>query len=187
MRLFKKSDDLQGKNVLVMGLGTKDGGLGAALYACGHGAKVTVTDLQNESALKEALTELKDLNIRFVLRTHRESDFTDADLVIRNPGIKRSNRYLAAAAEANVPVESPVGIFSEKRETNWTGITGTKGKSFTTHLVSHILNTAGMKTVAAGNNCVSPLRFVDDKNIYPVLELSSWQLAEMDIHRKSPH
>ncbi len=187
MKLFKRGENLLGKNVLIMGLGTKDGGVGAALYACRHGAKVTVTDLQNESALKEALNDLKDLGIRFVLGSHRESDFTDADLVIRNPGIKRSNRYLAAAAEANVPVESPIGIFSEKRETHWTGITGTKGKSFTTHLVSHILQKAGMNSVAAGNNCVSPLRFVDDKTVYPVLELSSWQLAEMDIHRRSPH
>jgi len=187
MKLFRQGDNLRNKNVLVMGLGTKDGGVGAALFAHNHGARVTVTDLQNESALKEALTELKDLNIRFVLGTHRESDFTTTDLVIRNPGIKRSNRYLTAAAEANVPVESPIGIFSEKRETNWTGITGTKGKSFTTHLVSHIMNTAGRKTVAAGNNCVSPLRFVDDSSVYPVLELSSWQLAEMDLHRRSPH
>lgn len=187
MKLLKRGDALQGKNVLIMGLGTKDGGVGAAIYACTHGAKVTVTDLQNESALEEALSELKDLNIRFVLGSHRESDFTQTDLVIRNPGIKRSNRYLTAATEANVPVESPMGIFSEKRETNWTGITGTKGKSFTTHLTNHILQSAGINAVAAGNNCVSPLRFVDDKTVYPVLELSSWQLAEMDLHRRSPH
>ncbi len=187
MKLFRRGESLQSMNVLIMGLGTKDGGVGAALFANRQGAKVTVTDLQNKSALKEALAELKDLNIKFVLGTHRESDFTTADLVIRNPGIKRSNRYLAAAAEAGVPVESPIGIFCEKRETHWTGITGTKGKSFTTHLVSHILQTAGIKTVAAGNNCVSPLRFVDDKPIYPVLELSSWQLAEMDLHERSPH
>ncbi len=187
MKLFKKSENLQGKSVLIMGLGTKDGGLGAALYACRHGAKVTVTDLQNESALQEALAELKDLNITFVLGSHRESDFKKADLVIRNPGIKRSNRYLTVAAEAGVPVESPIGIFSETAEREWTGITGTKGKSFTTHLTSHILQSAGMNAVAAGNNCVSPLRFVDDKAIYPVLELSSWQLAEMDLHKISPH
>ncbi|MCK5842711.1 MAG: UDP-N-acetylmuramoyl-L-alanine--D-glutamate ligase, partial [Candidatus Sabulitectum sp.] len=76
MKLLKRGDALQGKNVLIMGLGTKDGGVGAAIYACTHGAKVTVTDLQNESALEEALSELKDLNIRFVLGSHRESDFT---------------------------------------------------------------------------------------------------------------
>ncbi len=187
MKLFKRGEDLQGKSVLIMGLGTKDGGVGAALFASRQGAKVTVTDIQDESALQEALAELKDLNIRFVLGTHKESDFTEADLVIRNPGIKRSNRYLTAAAEAGVPVESPIGIFSEKREPKWTGITGTKGKSFTTHLTSHILQSAGINAVAAGNNCVSPLRFVDDKTIYPVLELSSWQLAEMDLHRISPH
>jgi UDP-N-acetylmuramoylalanine--D-glutamate ligase len=44
-----------------------------------------------------------------------------------------------------------------------------------------------MRTAAAGNNCVSPLRFIDDDSVYPVLELSSWQLSETNLHRESPH
>lgn len=187
MKLFRQGENLQNRNVLVMGLGTKDGGVGAALFAHSHGAKVTVTDLQDASVLREALAELTGLKIRFVLGSHRIEDFTSADLVIRNPGIKRSNKYLVAATDAGVPVESPIGLFCETAERPWIGITGTKGKSFTTHLVSHILQTAGMNTVAAGNNCVSPLRFVDDKSICPILELSSWQLAEMNLHKRSPH
>lgn len=187
MKLFSRRENLRNRNVLVMGLGTKDGGVGAALYAHSQGARVTVTDLQDASALQEALAELAGLKIRFVLGSHRLEDFTSADLVIRNPGIKRDNKYLAAAAEAGAAVESPIGLFCETVKRPWTGITGTKGKSFTTHLVSHILQNAGMNTVAAGNNCVSPLRFADDKSIYPVLELSSWQLAEMNLHKRSPH
>ncbi|MCP4648313.1 MAG: hypothetical protein GY852_11390 [bacterium] len=114
MKLLGRENSLRNKKVLVMGLGTKDGGVGAALYASSQGAKVTVTDLQNASELTSALTELKSLNIEFVLGTHRENDFTEADLVIRNPGIKRSNKYLTAAANAGVPVESPIGLFCEK-------------------------------------------------------------------------
>lgn len=170
-----------------MGLGTKDGGVGAAIFAHACGAKVTVTDLLNESVLGEALAELAGLDISFVLGCHRIEDFTSADLIIRNPGIKRSNEFLVAASDAGAAVESPIGLFCEIVTRPWTGITGTKGKSFTTHLVSHILRSTGMKTVAAGNNCVSPLRFIDDDSIYTVLELSSWQLSEMNLHRRSPH
>ena len=170
-----------------MGLGTKDGGVGSALFAHARGARVTVTDLLDESVLGDAISELAGMNIRFVLGGHRVEDFVSADLVIRNPGIKRSNEFLTAASDSGAIVESPIGIFCEIAARPWTGITGTKGKSFTTHLVSHILSSAGVKTVAAGNNCVSPLRFVDDDSIYPVLELSSWQLSEMNLHRRSPH
>ena len=170
-----------------MGLGTKDGGVGAALFALARGARVTVTDLLDESVLGDSLAELAGIDIRFVLGGHSVEDFIKADLVIRNPGIKRSSRFLAAASDSGAAVDSPTGIFCEIVDRPWVGITGTKGKSFTTHLVSHILNSTGMKAVAAGNNCVSPLRFVDDDSIYPVLELSSWQLSEMNLHRKSPH
>ena len=170
-----------------MGLGTKDGGGGAALFARSRGAIVTVTDLQDETVLGDSLAELADINIRFVLGGHSIEDFIKADLVIRNPGIKRSNRFLTAASDSGAAVDSPTGLFCEIADRPWVGITGTKGKSFTTHLVSHILRASGVKTVAAGNNCISPLRFVDDDSIYPVLELSSWQLSEMNLHRKSPH
>ncbi len=187
MKLFRSTDSLRDRDVLIMGLGTKDGGVGAALYSNSRGARVTVTDLKDASLLGDALAELAGLDIRFVLGGHRIEDFTSADLVIRNPGIRRSNKFLVAASDAGAKIESPIGLFCEIADSPWTGITGTKGKSFTTHLVSHILRSAGMKTVAAGNNCVSPLRFVDDDSIYPVLELSSWQLAEMNLHRKSPH
>ncbi len=187
MRLFRAADSLQDRNVLVMGLGTKDGGVGAALFALARGAKVTVTDLLDESVFGETLAELAGMDIRFIFGVHRIEDFTSADLVIRNPGIKRSNEFLIAASDAGAVVESPIGLFCEIATRPWIGITGTKGKSFTTHLVSHILRSTGMKTVAAGNNCVSPLRFIDDDSIYPVLELSSWQLSEMNLHRRSPH
>ncbi len=170
-----------------MGLGTKDGGVGAALFCNSRKARVTVTDLLDESVLGDSLAELAGLDIRFVLGRHRTEDFASADLVIRNPGIKRSNEFLAAASDSGAAVESPIGLFCEIASRPWTGITGTKGKSFTTHLVSHILSSAGVKTAAAGNNCASPLRLVDDDSVYPVLELSSWQLSEMNLHCKSPH
>jgi len=186
VKLFRSGENLKDRSVLIMGLGTKDGGVGAALFFSSRGARVTVTDLRDAPLLAEAISELKGLDIRFVLGGHRMEDFTSADLVVRNPGINRENRYLAAAEASGAVVESPIGVFCELFTRRWTGVTGTKGKSFTTHLVSHILSSSGIHTVAAGNNCVSPLRLLGDDAVHPVLELSSWQLAEMDLHRKSP-
>jgi UDP-N-acetylmuramoylalanine--D-glutamate ligase len=186
VRLYGPGFDLRGSRVLVMGLGTKDGGVGAALFAHGAGALVTVTDLKPAGELEHPLAVLGGLGISMVLGGHREEDFLAADLVIRNPGIRRSNPFLRAASDAGAAVDSPAGIFCERIAGPWVGITGTKGKSYTTHLASHLLACSGIPSVAAGNNCVSPLRTVDDPSLRHVVELSSWQLSEMGLHGRSP-
>ncbi len=187
MRLLRSIDQLKGSRILVMGLGTKDGGVGATLFAASKGADVTVTDMQNADALEKPLRELRGLSVELKLGRHDRDDFLTSDIIIRNPGIKRDNPFLKAAREAGGIIESPIGLFCEIVESKYIGITGTKGKSFTTHFVQHILANTGMKAVAAGNNCVSPLRFLDDPETVFVLELSSWQLREMGLHEKSPH
>ena len=66
------------------------------------------------------------------------------------------------------------------------GITGTKGKSTTTALTAHILETAGKHVFLAGNIGNSPLLQLDDAtetSIF-VLELSSYQLSDLNL---SPH
>ncbi|MBX6754690.1 MAG: hypothetical protein IRY86_10700, partial [Thermorudis peleae] len=68
--------DLRGKRVLVMGLGTRSGGLGVTRWLVAQGAIVTVTDLRPAEALRESLAALEGLPITFVLGQHREQDFT---------------------------------------------------------------------------------------------------------------
>jgi UDP-N-acetylmuramoylalanine-D-glutamate ligase len=46
------------KKVLIMGLGTKGGGVVSAKFAHKHGAEVTITDMQPEARLKESLDQL---------------------------------------------------------------------------------------------------------------------------------
>ena len=65
------------------------------------------------------------------------------------------------------------------------GITGSNGKTTTTSLVEHILKTAGMQTILAGNigtpliGCVEAMK--DDT--WTVVELSSFQLELIDRFR----
>src|SRR5690242_4486070 len=92
-----------GKRALVMGLGIHGGGLGVARFLATHGADVTVTDLRSAELLAEPMARLADLPIRYVLGEHREEDFTDTDLVVRNPAVPRESPLLAAARAAGVP------------------------------------------------------------------------------------
>lgn len=91
--------------------------------------------------------------------------------------------------ELHVPYTSTVQLFFELvRATGaaTVGITGTKGKSTTTALTAHILQSAGKDAVLAGNIGVSPFNSLAEatgETIY-VLELSSYQLSDL---RMSPH
>ncbi|KQC13406.1 MAG: hypothetical protein APR63_08745 [Desulfuromonas sp. SDB] len=186
MKLLTNLKQLQHKKVLIMGLGTKDGGVGAAVFCHQHHCEITITDLQDKPALQSSIEKLKNFKISYHLGGHLVEDFIVADIVIRNPGIKRSHPLLKIAQSSGATIESPLGIFCALYKKPFVGITGTKGKSLTTHLVEHILLHSDIPAVAAGNNCRSPLRFMETtKKI--ILELSSWQLKEMGLHHRSPN
>src|SRR3954468_10923 len=107
------SDVFRGQRVTVMGLGTRGGGLGVARYLAEAGAIVTVTDMKPESELTAPKAALAGLPIRFVLGRHDDRDFTreGADVVVRNPGVRRNSRYLELARESGVRVEMEMSIF----------------------------------------------------------------------------
>ena len=52
-------DDYAGRRVLVMGLGSFGGGLGAIQFLVERGARVTVTDLRSEETLAPAIQQLQ--------------------------------------------------------------------------------------------------------------------------------
>jgi len=160
-----------------MGLGLHGGGLASARFFAGCGAHVTVTDLRSEEVLAPTLARLSGLDIRFVLSRHDEEDFRKADIVIKNPAVKRSSPYLAHARR----VETDLSIFFRECSNPVIGVTGTKGKSTSASAVSHILKMRYPGTRLGGNITVSPLEFIDE--LTPddpvVLEVSSFQLGDL--------
>jgi UDP-N-acetylmuramoylalanine--D-glutamate ligase len=157
-----------------------------------QGALVTVTDLKNAEQLRTTLDALRGEPVTFVLGEHREKDFVETDLIVRNPGVPRESKFLAMAREHHVPVEMEMGLFAEQLPRGMeqvVGITGTKGKTTTTLMVGNILQRANPKTVVAGNLRVSALELLDqiDAETPVVLELSSWQLEAFTPKRISPH
>lgn len=188
--------DLRGKRVLVMGLGLHGGGLGVARWLLKQGAQVKVTDLKKAEDLAPSLKALNSnkaigSEIELVLGEHRETDFTHADLIVRNPGVPRESKYLALAQARGIPIRMEMGLFFEELPhgvDQVIGITGTKGKTTTTMMVGAILHKSNVKTVVAGNLRVSALELLDeiDGDTPVVLELSSFQLEEFENLRMSP-
>lgn len=184
--------ELAQKRVLVMGLGLHGGGLGVTRWLLKKGARVTVTDLKKADELMATLAQLRDAPVEFVLGRHRESDFANADLILRNPGVPRESRYLEIARENHVPVRMELGLFTEllpRGMEQVIAITGTKGKTTTTLMTGAILKRSNPKTVVAGNLRVSALELLDtiDAETPVVLEMSSFQLEEFQELKRSPH
>lgn len=172
-----------------MGLGLHDGGLGVARFLVEQGADVTVTDLRTAAVLAPTLAKLEGLPIRYVLGEHRESDFREADLVVRNPAVPRESRFLQIARAAGASLEMEMTLFFKLCPSDFLlGITGTRGKTSTTLLAGSLLKEWRPDTVIAGNLRVSALatlpRITPDTPV--VLELSSWQLEGLGEQKLSP-
>lgn len=169
--------DLPGMRVTVMGLGLHGGGAAAAEYCAKHGAEVTVTDLQDHRALQPSVDMLSGRpGIRFVLGRHEESDFLHADLVVKNPAVPRSAKYLSLARR----IETDISLYLRISRSPIIGVTGTKGKSTTAAAAAHLMRSRGARV--GGNITVSPLTFLDDEDgdaSPTVLELSSFQLGDL--------
>ncbi len=180
--------DLRGKRALVMGLGVHGGGLGVARFLADHGASVTVTDLRGPEQLQSSLDALADLPIAYILGRHRDEDFRNADLVIRNPGVPRESRYLQIARANGAAIEMEMTLFFRLCPGPILGITGTKGKTTTTLLTAAMLREQYPDTVVAGNLRVSALEALPriTAGTPVVLELSSWQLEGLGEAKLSP-
>lgn len=165
--------------ITIMGLGLNGGGLASALYFAKRGDDVTVTDLRDETILAPAMEQLKDYPIRYVLKEHRIEDFRDADCVIKNPAVKWDSPYLKAAKS----IETDITVFLRQTQNPVTAVTGSKGKSTTVSALNHILAACGKNPHLGGNITVSPLTFIEEALADPdapvILELSSWQLADI--------
>ncbi len=199
--------DYQGKRVTVMGLGRFGGGVGVTQFLSSRGALVTVTDTASEDQLADSVAQVKDLsNVSLVLGEHREEHFrpTHADLVVANPAVKPTNKYLKIAKDAGVPVTTEIVLLVRElpNRLRTIGVTGSAGKSTTTAMIAHILRKAfgqegetpdasrEQPGVWMGGNIGGSLLPVVDQirdDDWVVLELSSFMLHYLREEKWSPH
>tara|TARA_R110002072_G_scaffold65825_2_gene162545 strand:- start:5561 stop:6955 length:1395 start_codon:yes stop_codon:yes gene_type:complete len=173
--------DLAGARVTVMGLGLFGGGVAAARWAHAHGARVCVTDLRDAETLAPSLEALANVPVQLVLGEHREQDFRDADHVVANPAVPLDNRFLGIARDAGVTITSEFEWALDALPGRVVLVTGTQGKSSTTHFLGQLLQATdgpGSRTHVGGNLGRSLLDVIDQigPNDTSVLEVSSYQL-----------
>jgi UDP-N-acetylmuramoylalanine--D-glutamate ligase len=173
---------MMGQKVAVLGLGRS--GLSAARALAAGGATPVCWD-DNPAAREAAEAEGFDCTA-----LTSPQDFEAIARLIVSPGIPHlypePNPVVAAALEAGVPVDNDIGLFFQSLGApDWNtfdtppkvvAVTGSNGKSTTTALIHHILETTGRPCALAGNigRGVLDLDPPQDGEVI-VLELSSYQ------------
>ncbi|OBX19082.1 UDP-N-acetylmuramoylalanine--D-glutamate ligase [Erythrobacter sp. QSSC1-22B] len=161
-----------GKRFAVLGLARSGRATVEALLA--GGADVLAWDMKPEA--REPFAG------RAVLADLLEADLTGYAGVVVSPGVPLNTHPIVGhAAKFGVPVIGDIELFAQARAHlpphKVVGITGTNGKSTTTALVHHILETAGVPTTMGGNIGLPILEQepLPEGGVY-VLELSSYQI-----------
>jgi UDP-N-acetylmuramoylalanine--D-glutamate ligase len=173
---------LRGRKVLVLGLGTFGGGLGAALHLIREGADVTVADLGSAEKLAGSLKLLAAGAPRLILGRHPTArEIEAADWICASPAVPWTAPPLVEAARLGRPVECELTLLMRLLPCPSLGITGTNGKSTTTMLAERTLAASGRRVFGGGNiggsllDQVSAMK-ADDA---VVLEISSFQLEHL--------
>ena len=176
--------NLQGKHVLVIGLG--ESGLAMARWLAREGASVRVADSReappNVDVLRAAVP-----GAELACGEFAECTFAAIDLMAISPGVPVQTPAVQAAAGRGVPLVSEIELFAwgvrkHAPSSRIVAITGSNGKTTTTALTAHLLNAAGVTAVACGNispSALDALMAAQDSQSMPsvwVLELSSFQL-----------
>ena len=181
--------DLRNKRVTVMGLGLFGGGVSVTRFLVRQGARVTVTDTKQADQLQESIRALRGVSVTYHLGGHQERDFRDADLVVVNPAVKKTNEFLRVAEGHGVPMDTEMNFFFRLCRAPIVGITGSNGKSTTTALAGAMLEKGKAKVWVGGN--IGRSLLLEVEKIRPehivVLELSSFQLQDLGPTGLSPH
>ena len=175
--------ELRGKRVLVVGLART--GVATAQFCVTRGAKVTATDARTENEIGEATKPLRAAGVQLELSGHDERTLLDQDLIVPSPGVPADAPLLQAARAKGVTIWSEIELADRYLKGRMIGITGSNGKTTTTSLIAHILKTAGISTILAGNigtPLISQVEQTNGKTI-TVVELSSFQLELIDTFR----
>ncbi|MDR2450219.1 MAG: UDP-N-acetylmuramoyl-L-alanine--D-glutamate ligase [Candidatus Accumulibacter sp.] len=174
--------ELSGKHALVLGSG--ESGLAMARWLVRQGAAVRVADSRTAPPNAEAL---RAMPVELLAGPFSEAAFADADCIAISPGVPVRTPQVGAAIARGVPVLSEIELFAQgirrhAPDSRVIAITGSNGKTTTTALTAHLLNSAGIGAVACGNISPSALdalmALLEDHRLPQVwvLELSSFQL-----------
>lgn len=154
--------NIQNTTIGIWGFGRV--GKAAASFFYSRGARVIVFD-DNDALLA---------NIAYLTAPSLQALFHSVDYVLPSPGIDIRPYYASYQGRWICEVDIMQAFFKKPI----IAITGSVGKTTTTHILANLLQQQGIKTIAVGNIGTPMLEIIDQQNTLDmvVLELSSFQL-----------
>ncbi|MFH0923879.1 MAG: UDP-N-acetylmuramoyl-L-alanine--D-glutamate ligase [Candidatus Falkowbacteria bacterium] len=194
---------LRNKKICMLGFGIENQALVKFLLKKKVACEITICDARKKQIFEGEQTFVRLQRFAFLhwrLGKNYDKNLDQFDIVFRVAGYPLFSPEIEKAKKAGVEISSPTKLFFELCPTkNIIGVTGTKGKGTTASLIYYILKkgfrrspltgdcgAAEKKVWIGGNIGVAPFEFIEKikKNDWVVLELSSFQLEDMDISPK---
>jgi len=171
--------NISGKKVTI--IGAVRSGVGAAKLVKKLNGVPFVSDLSDESKLKNSISILKERGINFETGNHSDRVY-DCDLMVVSPGVPSDAAVLKEGQKRKLKIISELEFAGSFCKGQVVAITGTNGKTTTTYLCGHLFNTCGYKTYTAGNIgfAFSEIALDVKENEFVTLEVSSFQLDLID-------
>ena len=171
-------ESVKSGEVAVIGLARS--GRGAARLLSHTGASVYASDAGDAPALREAAAHLgPKVDLQF--GGHDLARIGRVKLAVVSPGVPPDAPAVVAARQGRVPVISEIELALRfLPELKYIGVTGTNGKTTTTDIIAHLLQSIGLHAEAGGNigNPLSEIALEPDPPEWVALELSSYQLHD---------
>ena len=159
-------------------IGAAESGVGTALLAKENGWEIFVSDF---GKIKDNYKkELIENEIAFEEGGHTEERLLKSDMIVKSPGVPENAAVIKKIREKDIPIISEIDFGSRYYSGQIIAITGSNGKTTTTSMIHHILETAGLKAILAGNIGTSFSRAIINTEIeIAVIEVSSFQLDDL--------
>ena len=167
--------DLRGRSVAVWGTGREGKAAVHALAAQAPSRLVVVED--QPSHLSTAWTGELAALAPLVSGPDAREALLASDVVVRSPGVPQTHPWVVELRERGIPITGGTALWMADHADRTVGVTGSKGKSTTSSLISHLLTGVGVANVYGGNIGV-PVLDLPPAERY-VLELSSYQCSDL--------
>lgn len=164
------TNELKKKNVLILGAGKT----GIATANCLINKAKNV--LLSESNTTNNIRPLVKPEVEIELGQNSDNFINRADLVVISPGISPYSEVVKKLNLKNIPIISDIEIAKLYIQKPIIAVTGTNGKTTTTSLITHIINSSGKKAISCGNIGKPLIELVNENTDYFVLEISSFQI-----------
>lgn len=164
-----KLNQQQGKKIGIFGLGLT----GCSAFSALEKVTKTLICWDDSEVNREKFTSKFGFK---PLKNFTENEWQSLDKIIISPGIPPSHAIFLLIKKHNILISSDIDMFIEENpQSKIISITGTNGKSTTTALIGHILQTTGLDYHIGGNIGLPVLMLPKGAEGY-VLELSSFQI-----------